>query len=143
MTRSLSFYYLKFKLMMTKFVGWTEKVCRTIATVGISIALAVGFAIGYLVPDANAKPATPEAAEYDVQGETYNLEIRSDRSNAPVGSPDLNRDIQSNLQDAIDNVREKLNLDQPLYSGTKEVIDDVQESVSDVIENTEEVLTGK
>lgn len=129
--------------MITKIVAWTETACRAIATIAISIALAVGFAIGYFAPDASAKPATPEAAEYDVQGETYDLEIRSDRSNAPVGSPDLNREVQSNIQGAIENVREKLNLDQPLYPGTKEVIEDVQESVSDVIENTQDALTGQ
>lgn len=129
--------------MITKMIDWTEKICRAIATIAISIAFAVGLAIGYFAPDASAKPATPEAAEYDVQGDDYQVEIRSDRSDAPIGSPDLNRDIQSNIQDALDNVREKLNLDQPLYPGTKEVIEDVQESVSDVIENTQDALTGQ
>ncbi|MBD2092931.1 hypothetical protein H6F67_24080 [Microcoleus sp. FACHB-1515] len=129
--------------MMIKMIDWAEKACRAIATIAISIALAVGFAIGYFAPDASAKPATPEAAEYDVQGDDYQVNIRSERSDAPIGSPDLNRDIQSNIQDAIDNVREKLNLDQPLYPGTKEVIEDVREGVSDAVESTQDVLTGQ
>jgi hypothetical protein len=132
--------------MMTKLIAWTEKVCRTVAVVGMSIALAMGLAIGYFAPAASAKPATPEAAEYEVEGGDYSVQIRNERSNAPVGSPDLTRDIQSNLREAAETVRNKLNLDQPLYSGTKEVIDDVRQGdvrqgVNDAVENTKDVLT--
>ena len=132
--------------MMIKLIAWTEKVCRIVAVVGMSIALAMGLAIGYFVPAASAKPATPEAAEYEVEGGDYSVQIRNERSNAPVGSPDLTRDIQSNLREAAETVRNKLNLDQPLYSGTKEVIDDVRQGdvrqgVNDAVENTKDVLT--
>jgi hypothetical protein len=132
--------------MMTKLIAWTEKVCRIVAVVGMSIALAMGLAIGYFAPAASAKPATPEAAEYEVEGGDYSVQIRNERSNAPVGSPDLTRDIQSNLREAAETVRNKLNLDQPLYSGTKEVIDDVRQGdvrqgVNDAVENTKDVLT--
>jgi hypothetical protein len=132
--------------MMIKLIAWTEKVCRTVAVVGMSIALAMGLAIGYFAPAASAKPATPEAAEYEVEGGDYSVQIRNERSNAPVGSPDLTRDIQSNLREAAETVRNKLNLDQPLYSGTKEVIDDVRQGdvrqgVNDAVENTKDVLT--
>ena len=131
---------------MTKLIAWTEKVCRTVAVAGMSIALAMGLAIGYFAPAASAKPATPEAAEYEVEGGDYSVQIRNERSNAPVGSPDLTRDIQSNLREAAETVRNKLNLDQPLYSGTKEVIDDVRQGdvrqgVNDAVENTKDVLT--
>jgi len=131
---------------MIKLIAWTEKVCRTVAVVGMSIALAMGLAIGYFAPAASAKPATPEAAEYEVEGGDYSVQIRNERSNAPVGSPDLTRDIQSNLREAAETVRNKLNLDQPLYSGTKEVIDDVRQGdvrqgVNDAVENTKDVLT--
>ncbi|NEQ29045.1 MAG: hypothetical protein F6K28_60920 [Microcoleus sp. SIO2G3] len=129
--------------MTTKIIATAEKVCRALATAFISIALAMGLAIGYFAPAASAKPATPEAAEYDVQGDDYQVQIRNERSDAPIGSSDLNRDIQGNIQDAIDNVREKLNLDEPIYSGTKEVIEDVKEGVNDAVENTQDVLTGK
>ncbi len=132
--------------MMTELIAWTEKVCRTVAVAVMSIALAMGLAIGYFAPAASAKPATPEAAEYEVEGADYSVQIRNDRSNAPVGSPDLTRDIQNGLKEAAENVRNKLNLDQPLYPGTKEVIDDVREGdvpkgVNDAIENTKDVLT--
>ena len=131
---------------MTKLIAWTEKVCSTVAVAGMSIALAMGLAIGYFAPAASAKPATPEAAEYEVEGGDYSVQIRNERSNAPVGSPDLTRDIQSNLREAAETVRNKLNLDQPLYSGTKEVIDDVRQGdvrqgVNDAVENTKDVLT--
>lgn len=88
---------------------------------------------------AMAKTLTPEAAAYQVAGNysadswdklpttSENKPAVDTRSKANSKSYiDLDNaqvdNAQNNLKSAADNVREKLNLDQPLYPGTKEFI---------------------
>lgn len=51
-------------------------------------------------------------------------------------------DTESGLEEVVDNVREKLNLDQPLYPGTKEFIGDVKETVEDSVDAVQDTFTG-
>ncbi|HEY9698962.1 MAG TPA: hypothetical protein V6D10_16985 [Trichocoleus sp.] len=112
---------------------------------------------------AMAKALTPEAAAYQVAGNYSadswgklpttsenkpNVDTRS-QTNSKANSKsyiDLDNaqvdNAQNNLKSAADNVREKLNLDQPLYPGTKEFIGDVQESVGDAVEGVKDTLGG-
>jgi len=41
---------------------------------------------------------------------------------------------------ALENVREKLNLDEPLYPATKEVLNDVQNTAKDVVKGTQRTV---
>jgi hypothetical protein len=66
--------------------------------------------------------------------------VQSDRSNR---STDENKNyVRSSVRDENDSVREKLNLDQPLYPGTKEFARDVKEKVGNAIDNTKDAFTG-
>jgi hypothetical protein len=93
----------------------------------------------------------PQATTYD-RG-NYNNEIsepgtrrqvnyggRNNRPDAALeDSPQVER-AQEGLKGAADNVREKLNLDQPIYPGTKEFINDVKEKVEDTVEGAERAV---
>jgi len=93
----------------------------------------------------------PQATTYD-RG-NYNNEISEPgvrrqinyggRNNLPDAaledSPQGER-AQEGLKGAADNVREKLNLDQPIYPGTKEFINDVKEKVEETVEGAERAV---
>ncbi len=93
----------------------------TVFLVGIAFLVMQAFSYGNQL-QAQAKPLTPEASAYEVDKSDTEL-IKNDN--------DLVGESQRNLKDTADNVREKLNLDQPIYPGTKEFLNDVQESVKD------------
>lgn len=92
----------------------------------------------------------PQATTYD-RG-NYNNEIsepgtkrqvnHSSRNNSPgtaiENSPQV--ETQEGLKGVADNVREKLNLDQPIYPGTKEFINDVKDKVEDTVEGAERAV---
>lgn len=114
------------------------------------VFLTAGF--GALIGEAIANPIEkPQATTYD-RG-NYNNEIsepgtrrqvnyggRNNRPDAALeDSPQVER-AQEGLKGAADNVREKLNLDQPIYPGTKEFIGDVKEKVQDTVEGAERAV---
>lgn len=81
---------------------------------------------------AQAEPVTPEAANYQTDSADSQLRIDADKvkNNAQNAAKDLSRDTKNatknakeSTQDAgnniIQNIREKLNLDEPIDSGTK------------------------
>ncbi len=100
------------KILTVFLVGFTVFVIR-----------AVGFS--------NASPAlaeavTPEATSYQVERvETKN--IKSDNG------------LIEKVKEAADNVREKLNLDEPIDPGTKDFLNSTQERVEDAVKP----ITGK
>ena len=97
----------------------------TVFLVGVTffVIQAVGFS--------NASPAlaeavTPEATSYQVERvETKN--IKSDNG------------LIEKVKEAADNVREKLNLDEPIDPGTKDFLNSTQERVEDAVKP----ITGK
>jgi hypothetical protein len=107
--------------------------------------------VGVFEGEAIADIEKPQATTYD-RG-NYNNEIsepgtggqanyggRGDRPDAALeGSPQVER-AQDGLKGVADNVREKLNLDQPLYPGTKEFIDDVKNKVEETVEGEERAV---
>lgn len=76
---------------------------------------------------AQAKSLTPEASSYQVDN-TDTPDIGQLQNDKQV------ENAQKNLKDTADNVREKLNLDQPIYPGTKEVLNDVQNSLKGAVD---------
>lgn len=75
---------------------------------------------------AHAKALTPEASAYQVDNNDTE-QIQNDNK--------LVENSRRDLKDTADNVREKLNLDQPIYPGTKEFLNDVKESVQDTVDS--------
>lgn len=98
--------------------------------------------------EAQAEPLTPEATQYQVNSQESPFrendqekvnQIFKDNKN-PQPASDTTKEIGENLnkapkaakrtiEDVADNIKEKLNLDQPLYPGTKEVLDDAANTV--------------
>ncbi len=117
---------------MNRIISWLPNFnlhkILTVFLVGIAFLVMQAFSYGNQL-QAQAKPLTPEASAYEVDKSDTEL-IKNDN--------DLVGESQRNLKDTADNVREKLNLDQPIYPGTKEFLNDVQESVKDATK----ALTG-
>lgn len=78
---------------------------------------------------AQAEPVTPEATSYQVDN--------SDRDRLENDNKLVERS-RNNLKDTADNVREKLNLDEPVALGTKDFLKSAQKKV----EETVKPLTG-
>jgi len=97
--------------------------------VGITVFFAQAFGCDNLYL-AQAELVTPEAKAYRVEGIEKTTAI--DKKN-PL------EQVKQNLKETAENVKEKLNLDEPLDPGTKEVLNSAQENV----EKTVKPLTGK
>lgn len=82
--------------------------------------------------------STKQSKSYIDLDEKDNVNIRNAKKNLEQTA----EDAQGGLDDIVDNVREKLNLDQPLYPGTKEFISDVKETVEDSVDAVQDTLTG-
>jgi hypothetical protein len=84
------------------------------------------------------RTSAKQSKSYIDLDEKDNVNIRNAKRNLERTADDT----QGGLKDMADNVREKLNLDQPLYPGTKEFINDVQETVEDSVDAVQDTLTG-
>jgi hypothetical protein len=123
---------MKMRIFMNRIISWLPTFnlhkILTVFLVGMAFLVMQAFSYGNQL-QAQAKALTPEASAYEVDKSDTEL-IQNDN--------DLVEQSRRNLKDTADNVREKLNLDQPIYPGTKEFLNDVQESVKDVTK----VVTG-
>ena len=108
---------------------------------------------------AMAKSLTPEASSHLVAGNydadswgklpttSNNKPAVGDRGNTSSKSYiDLDNsqvnNAQNNLKSTADNVREKLNLDEPASPGTKDFLGDVKESINNAVEGVKDTFTG-
>lgn len=94
---------------------------------GLTIFVLQDF--GYGILPAQAEAVTPEATSYQAK---YKGSDSGTDSN-------LLESAKQNLKATADNVREKLNLDEPIDPGTKEVLNSTQERVEDSVKS----ITGK
>lgn len=97
----------------------------------------ISTGISYANPlAAQAKPLTQEVLSYQV--------ARADGENAQDTAPKPNNDLIENsrekLKSRADDVREKLNVDQPIYPGTKEVLDSAQDRAKEAVKGTQQAL---
>lgn len=105
--------------------------------------------------DAATQRRTPEAKAYQLArtdlSSTKTSPLRDNGTSSQVAddSNDFIQNSQQQLKDAADNIREKLNLDQPIAPETKEFFRDIQDKSSDTIEgiqrtlqNTGDAITG-
>ena len=97
---------------------------------------------------AQAEPLTPETTQYQVNSkdspfrdnEQEKVNQIFEDTKKPQAASETTKEIGENLNKApkaakrslggvAENIKEKLNLDQPLYPGTKEVLDDAAKAV--------------
>lgn len=124
---------------MNQLISWLQSVLvRVIVTsflVGSTLLLSAVLGYGNSF-QAQADPLTPEATSYQVDRtdvETFNDQAQ-DQGN------DLIKNSQNKLESAVDNIREKLNLDQPIYPGTKEFLNDVQNQAEDTVKGAQDAV---
>lgn len=136
---------------MDRIFSWLQNVfirlVLTLSLVGIALLLNATLSNDSFL-QAHAEPLTPEATKYKVNSQDSPFrdndqekvnEIFKDNKNPRSASETTKqigenlskpqKSVKRNLENLADNVREKLNLDQPLYPGTKEVLDDVGDAV--------------
>lgn len=167
----------------------------TLALLGITCLFSTLLGFGNLI--ANAAPLTPEATQYQVDGNPYQAEQAAGEKNAqdtanrlfqenkqPLQAPDTTQkigealaktpkeikqklegiagniqetaeDVQDTAQNAyeekknqpksdvknvLETVKEKLNLDEPIYPGTKEFIKDVEEKAEETVKGSQQAV---
>ena len=95
----------------------------------LAVALLVGSAFGYgnqIQAQANSTTLTPEADSYKVKGADSSL--RTDIGNATNQAEDTGSSIIDKIEDVAENIKEKLNLDEPLPPSTKKFINQVEDA---------------
>jgi len=86
------------------------------------------FALAGLGDDSEKLPRNrDQAAERAIENAARAGDNQFAKSNKPTGN-------------VLDNVREKLNLDEPIYPATKEVLNDVGSTAKDVVQGTERTV---
>lgn len=172
-----------------------NRLFRVILTISLMIVSTVlGVGNGFI---ANAAALTPEATQYQVDGNPYQAEQDAGKENFqnsanklfeqnknPQEAPELTQKIgdaitqpakatkqkiegiagnvqevadtvkdkatnayeeqknkpKSDIKDALENIKEKLNLDEPIYPGTKEFINDVEEKAEETVKGTQQAV---
>lgn len=97
----------------------------TVFLVGVTVFVIQAF--GFInAPQALAESVTPEATSYQID-RTETKNIKKDNG------------LIEKVKETAENVKEKLNLDEPIDPGTKEVFNSAKERVEDTIKP----ITGK
>lgn len=168
------------------------RVILTISLVTVTFVFSIGKGL-----EASAAALTPEATQYQVDGNPYQAEQDAGKENFqnsanklfeqnknPQEAPELTQKIgdaitqpakatkqkiegiagnvqevadtvkdkatnayeeqknkpKSDIKDALENIKEKLNLDEPIYPGTKEFINDVEEKAEETVKGTQQAV---
>lgn len=97
--------------------------------------------VGNLQTAAIAAPLTPEAAAYEIdqaaspeeahsrleeKAQGYKKELREDSAYTKQAAKNATDKTKNALERAADNVRDKLNLDEPLPQSTKDFLNDIK-----------------
>lgn len=103
------------------------KAIKTVVVLVLNLVLVTVVVLSgsALHPDAVASPI-PTQGSYSRTDFDNSLESQGTTND----SENLLDDVRATLQDTAENVREKLNLDEPISPSTKEFIHDVQEKIS-------------
>ena len=136
---------------MNRIFSWLQntfvRIILTLSLVGIAFLLSAVFGYDNSF-QAQAEPLTPEATQYQVNSkdsafrekeqEKVNSLFQENKQPQSASKPTQEigetisnpaKTVKQNIESVADNVREKLNLDQPLYPGTKEVLNDAADAV--------------
>ena len=147
---------------MNRVISWMQNAfVRGIVSLSIvGMAFLFNVALGFDNSlQAEAEPYTPEATQYQVNSnespfrendqEKVN-EIFEDNKN-PQTAPETTqkigesinkpaRETKQKAEGILDTIKEKLNLDQPIYPGTKEFVNDVQEQAEETVEGVKQAV---
>jgi len=135
---------MKFNPIVSQFLNLRRLFVIAIAT--LTLVTVQFFGVMSVV---NAGPLTPEANSYDTP--QTNARVKYDRSldnlTTKTGKQtgdrdDLVQNSRNNLKSTADNVREKLNLDEPIAPSTKEFARDVKNRANRAIDKTQDALKG-
>jgi ABC-type dipeptide/oligopeptide/nickel transport system permease component len=123
---------------MNRIITWlqstTVRVLITIFFVTLTFAVSMAFS-----PDSSlrvqAQTLTPEATEYQIDSpdSPFQPESEAIKNEGEYAGKDLVEGAKEKTESAADNVREKLNLDQPIYPGTKKFINQVKDKVEETL----------
>jgi len=108
----------------------------------VAVVLLLGsLFVGDFQTGAIAAPLTPEAAAYKIdqsdslqeahsrledKAKSYKKELREDSAYTKQAAKNATDTTKNALERAADNVREKLNLDEPLPQSTKDFLNDIK-----------------
>jgi len=154
---------------MNRVISWLQNVfVNVILSLSlVSFAFLLNVAVGFdNSSQAQAKPLTPEATQYEVDGEDNpfkaeqdagkeNLQDTANRffaeTKKPQDAPEITKEIGENLnkparetqqkaEGVLETIKEKLNLDQPIYPGTKEFVNDVQDNIQETAKGAKQAV---
>jgi hypothetical protein len=118
--------------------------------VGLTFLISSAFDIYGNQLQAQAEPVTPEATQYKVDGNESEAEIKADRikDNAEKSAKLLkdeginikNRAAEGKGKNIFENVKDKLNLDEPIDPGTKKAGEQLKEAAEDVVKAPQRAL---
>jgi hypothetical protein len=120
---------------MNQLISWLQNIRAlfTVFFVVITLLMSTAFSNGNSLA-AQAKPLTPEATSYQID--------RTDTENTQeqdgIPNDQLIEKSQQKLKSAADNIREKLNLDQPIYPPTKEFLNTVQDKAQETVQGVQQ-----
>lgn len=101
---------------------------------GFLVGIAILFNTTFSYPlSAQAQALTPEATQYEVNSPDSPFQPEEDNERGAVNN--LAQTTKSNLENTADTIREKLNLDQPIYPGTKEFLNDIQDKTQETLQD--------
>lgn len=121
----------------------------TVFLVGLTFLIGSVFDLhGQL--QAQAEPVTPEATQYKVDSGESEAEMKADRikENAEKSAKLLedeginikNRAAETKGKNLFENVKDKLNLDEPIDPGTKKAGEQLKEAAEDVVKAPQKAL---
>ena len=125
----------------------------TVFLVVLTFLVSTAFDIHGNQLQAQAEPLTPEATDYKVESAESKLEMKAERTkeNAEKSAKLLAEEgkqvkdraaesAQESGKNIFDSIREKLNLDEPIYPGTKEAAEELKEAAEEVVKAPQRAL---
>lgn len=141
---------------MNRVTSWLQSIkikqIITVFLVGLTFLIGSAFDIHGNQLQAQAEPVTPEATQYKVTGGESEAEIKADRikDNAEKSAKLLkdeglnikNRAAETKGKNVFENIKDKLNLDEPIDPGTKKAGEQLKEAAEDVVKAPQKALEG-
>lgn len=119
---------------------------QTLSAVLVGLTLVFGLLVSPFAAPAQAASLTPEANQYNSDGNTSNtasglrLDARNAKQNARQNAEEAGGFVGA-IKGAAENVTEKLNLNEPLPESTKDFIDSVKgEGDNNAVDSTRQGL---
>ncbi|WP_009631930.1 hypothetical protein [Synechocystis sp. PCC 7509] len=139
---------------MKRVTSWLQSIklkqIITVFIVGLTLLISSAFDIHGNQLQAQAEPVTPEATQYKVDSGESEAEIKADRikDNAEKSAKLLkdeginikNRAAETKGKNIFENVKDKLNLDEPIDPGTKKAGEQLKEAAEDVVKAPQKAL---